>query len=98
MRVRVLIFLPVLMVALAACTQFPELDDSVSPEVRQADFPPLVPLAPLLAANTSEPTRGADIAASLQSRVAGLNARASRLRGSILSPAERARLREQPGT
>ena len=81
---------------LAACTQFPELEDSISPAAEDADFPALVPLEPLLAANTAQPTRGPEIAASLETRIAGLNARANRLRGAILTRAERARLRQQP--
>lgn len=83
---------------LGACTQFPELDAHVSPAAEKADFPKLVPLEPLLAARTGGENPGPEIAQNLSSRVAALRARANRLRGSVLSPPERARLRQRPGT
>jgi hypothetical protein len=61
-----------------ACTQFPQLDHTSSPELANSDYPMLVPLGPVLAA--------------IDARVSALQARAARLRGSVLSGAERQRL------
>lgn len=83
---------------LSACTQFPVLDDRLSDAARAADYPDLLPLAPLIAARSIPAERGPEITASLEGRVSALNARASRLRGAVLSPADRARLRERPGS
>ena len=76
---------------LAACSQFPELDASVSDSVRDANNPDLVPLAQLdVAARqgriTDETTQGT------QARIARLEARAARLRGSVLDAPSRKRL------
>ncbi len=90
------VFIASILLALGACTQFPELDDRLSETARRSDYPALVPLEPLLAARSAPADRGPDITGSLQSRVASLNARASRLRRNVLSNAERARLRDQP--
>ncbi len=85
------------LVCLTGCTQFPELDAHLSPEVEAADYPALVPLEPLLAARSAPPDRGTEIATSVQGRVSALQARANRLRGPVLSGSERARLRQRPG-
>ena len=81
-----------LLSALTACTEFPELDATVSPEQANAPYPDLVPLAPLLAqANTSNGT--AELAnTNLDQRLSNLRARASRLRGPVISAAVRARM------
>ena len=56
---RHLIFLAI-SVGLSACTQFPELDRTISAEVEAADYPALVPLEPLLTRTTADRTdRGA---------------------------------------
>lgn len=80
-----------------ACTQFPELDASLSPKAKASDFPDLVPLEPLLAARTAPSApRGPEIAADVSSRVSALQSRAARLRGSVLSQSDRARLGQRP--
>ncbi|MCC7321502.1 MAG: hypothetical protein IT542_11070 [Rubellimicrobium sp.] len=73
----------------AACTQFPELDARLTAADRSAPYPALVPLGPLIAA------AGADDRAALPdlaARIAALRARAARLRGPVIAPADALRL------
>jgi len=86
---------PILLcLALAACTQFPVLDSTVSPDVENADFPALVPLEPLLAASDPIVTNPEQTTQNLNARVAALRARANALqRRAIVDAATRARLR-----
>lgn len=79
---------------LAACTQFPDLDRTISPEVASADYPALVPLEPLLAAAIVGRVDAGQTQAELEARVARLRARATRLRGSVLTGREKQRLAE----
>jgi len=81
-----------LLAALPACTEFPELDATVSPEAANAPHPDLVPLGPLLAqANTS--TGAAEHAnTNIEPRLANLRTRAARLRGPVIPAALRARM------
>lgn len=77
--------------ALSACSQFPELDDSLGAEARSARYPDLVPVE-TLRAGLSEPRITDQTTASLEARVTNLRARAARLRGTVLDSASRARL------
>ena len=77
---------------LAACTQFPELDRTVSPELAASAYPALVPLEPVLAQAAAGRVDARATQASLEARVARLRARAARLRGSVLTGRERQRL------
>lgn len=77
--------------SLSACAEFPELDAQITSEMRRADYPSLIstqslqgPPAPLI----TPQSQGA-----LSARVAALKARAARLRGSVVSPATKRRLR-----
>ncbi|APE42982.1 hypothetical protein BOO69_05770 [Sulfitobacter alexandrii] len=79
---------------LAACTQFPELDRTVSPELAASEYPDLVPLEPVLAQATAGRVDAGATQAQLEARVARLRARAARLRGSVLTGRERQRLAE----
>lgn len=82
-----------LMVALAACTQFPELDGTVAPDLAQADFPDLVPLEPLLNARAPVIADPEQTSATLDARVAALRARAAALqRGAVVDAQTRQRL------
>ena len=90
---RHLIFLAI-SVGLGACTQFPELDRTISAEVEAADYPALVPLEPLLTRATADRTDAAATETQLQSRLAGLRARAARLGGPVIGGAARQRLDE----
>lgn len=76
----------------AACTQFPALDSRATPELLAADYPALVPIDPLLATATAGQIDTVKTETALTGRVAGLQARAARLRGSVLSRAEKQRL------
>ncbi|WP_370401087.1 hypothetical protein [Sulfitobacter sp. JB4-11] len=83
-----------LILAVGACTQFPELDRTVTPELATADFPALVPLDPILANAQVAQSANRQTEAVLEARVANLRARAARLRGSVLTGRERQRLAE----
>jgi hypothetical protein len=74
---------------LAACTQFPELEGSISAAARQAPYPTLLPNALLGAV---QPVADApDIAETLTARAANLRARGDILRGAaIVDPQDRA--------
>jgi len=62
----------------AACGEVPKLDDHVTPAARQAPYPALVPLGPLL--EDSDTTQAStDTDAALQARAAALRARARRM-------------------
>ncbi len=80
--------------ALTACTQFPELDQTVSPDLENADFPALIPLDPILAGTRTATRDNTQTQAMLEARVANLRARAARIRGSVLTGRERQRLAE----
>ena len=83
-----------LTVLCAGCTQFPELDFTQTAALEAADYPALVPIEPIIA-SVDQP--GSDPVAEqtqLDARLAGLRARATRLRGGVLSAAEKKRLEE----
>lgn len=76
----------------AACTQFPALDSRATPEMLAADYPAILPVDPLLAKATAGQVNTRQTEDVLDARVAGLQARAARLRGSVLTGAEKQRL------
>ncbi|MBQ0803834.1 MULTISPECIES: hypothetical protein [unclassified Sulfitobacter] len=76
----------------AACTQFPALDSRATPEMLAAQYPALVPVDPLLAQATAGQVDTGQTEQALAARVAGLQARAARLRGSVLTGVEKQRL------
>lgn len=82
----------ILTACIAGCVQFPEIDDATDPRVEQADYPTLVPLDPILASVAAPAPETAETEAELEARIAGLRARAARLRGAGLSSADRNRL------
>lgn len=90
------LFLSVLTLCLpAACTQFPALDGSVTPELRDAAYPDIVPLGSLLAqadAARGAPRAGPAVQDALEDRVARLRARAERLRGPVIEAPIKARM------
>ncbi|WP_420862948.1 hypothetical protein [Algirhabdus cladophorae] len=80
-----------LMLACASCTQFPELDETVSKQEQMQDFPSLVPLKDITtAANAVSITP--DTTKVVQDRLERLQAKADRLRGPVLTRRERDRL------
>lgn len=78
----------------AGCTQFPQLDHTQSDTLRGADYPALVPIEPILAGVETPTTDAATEEAALTSRLAGLRARANRIRGSVITEAEKKRLKD----
>jgi hypothetical protein len=79
-------------VMLAACTPFPDLDDTLDPAVRDAAFPKLIPLEPLFAGVPDTRTTPA-VLANVDAQIAALNARANRLRGPVIRANTRVRMR-----
>jgi hypothetical protein len=77
---------------LTGCTQFPELDHTQSATLEAAEYPALVPIEPLLARATATGTDPVQTENNLNSRLAGLRARANAMRGAVLSDAEKRRL------
>lgn len=69
----------VLCLALTGCTQFPALDGAISAELENADFPALVPVETLLARSEPIVRDPVQTTQALESRVAGLRARANTL-------------------
>lgn len=94
MHLRSSYFCAIALLFAAGCTPFPQLDDSIRPEVRNADYATLVPLSTLQ--TSTDPIRidPAQTQAQLNGRLAGLRARADRLRGTVLSGREKQRLQE----
>ena len=80
--------------SLAACTQFPELRHTQTGALQDAEYPALVPIEPILASVDAPSTDPALEQDALNARVAGLRGRANRLRGGVLSDAEKKRLEE----
>lgn len=79
---------------LAGCTDFPALEGTVSPAARNADYPTLVSIEPMLqAAEAARLSPGATPAGDLNSRLARLRARARALRGPVIGAATLARMR-----
>ena len=77
---------------LGACTDFPALDRTITPQMEAAAYPALVPIEPLLAQATAGRVDAARTEASLNARLARLRNRAAALRGPLLSTSERQRL------
>lgn len=77
---------------LGACTQFPELESTQTEQLSRADYPALVPIEPILARAAGpkiDPIAEQEV---LNARLAALRARANRMRGSVLTGAEKQRL------
>lgn len=64
---------------IASCTQFPELDRTITPELEAAPYPDLVPIEPLLAKATAGRIDPVRTEAELSGRAAQLDARARRI-------------------
>ena len=93
-RISRLFLIPGTLAALSGCGEYPELNDTVTPQLEASSYPDLVPLGPVLAQASTQGTDPVQAQASAEARVAALRARAARLRGSVLSGAERVRLAE----
>jgi hypothetical protein len=79
--IRLLILLTALLPLTACSVRAPELDAAISVQIRNADWPELVPLGPLLADTEDlSPDRDGSIGRDLQARAADLRRRAAILR------------------
>ncbi len=83
---------PLFLIVLTACTEFPALDGTIDPALRDAPYPALVPLSPLVAQANAADRGAANVETALTPRLASLRARAARLRGPVIPPAARARM------
>lgn len=76
-----------------ACTNVPELDDKLTPQLRNAQYPKLVPLHETLGPPVSPRDEAAELEEQLNARVASLQARAQRLQAApVMDQAARDRL------
>ncbi|MEL6419257.1 MAG: hypothetical protein AAFV87_04650 [Pseudomonadota bacterium] len=87
----------VILAAISACTQFPELDDAVSEQAQAAPYPALVDLGPLVTEVRAGRTDPAEVETSVDARVAALRARAARLRGEVVDAETRRRMQAGAG-
>ncbi len=77
--------LPVLMLSLficagaMGCSRVPEIEDRLTPDLRGAAYPELIPLQDALPPQTSPAEEGAELDAELKARAARLKARAAAL-------------------
>ncbi len=74
---RIALLFPILICA--GCATLPALEDRLGPETRQAPYPALIPLDPILQ-GTKEPQTAEQTAAALKARAATLRARAAQMR------------------
>lgn len=81
-----------LSLALAACTQFPELEDTIGPEAEAADYPGFIPLGPVLAEAAAAPSRQDETEDTVAERAESLKARAEALRGGVVDDETQARM------
>ncbi len=87
-------FAPVIMVSitLAACSQFPQLDETVDSQARRAAYPDLIPIEDIYT-RIPDTRIYPDTPLRLEDRVSRLRARAARLRGTVIDGATRQRMR-----
>jgi hypothetical protein len=76
---------------LAACTQFPELQDDADLAAREAPYPQLVPVE-TLRAQAPQSAITDDSQTTLQARITRLRNRAMRLKGTVVDGGTRARM------
>jgi len=79
------------LLACASCAPFPELDDTVDQEARDAPYPTLVNISALNAAIGPEPTLPL---AEIESSLNELDATADALRGPVVDDESRSRMEE----
>ena len=88
--------LVIALASLGACAEFPQLDGAIDAAARATPYPVLQPLGPLLAQADAQQSTGQSTSsrvAALQTRLASLQARATRLRGPVIDAQTGARLR-----
>lgn len=91
MRSDALVFLALTAVFATGCTQFPELEDTVSEEARNAPYMSLEPVENLRAGVPENRIEDTDTEA-MEARIARLRTRAARLSGSVVDSRTRSRM------
>ena len=71
--------LPMVVVAVA-CTRVPEIEDRLSPNMRSASYPPLLPVDQLVTPLPVPEEQSSDLEQEMAARTARLQARAEKLR------------------
>ena len=86
----------IVLALVAACTRFPELDDTVAPDTEDADYPKLIRLDGILAGatDTAQAEENADTTDALNARAEALRARAARLNRTVVDPDTKRRMNE----
>jgi hypothetical protein len=77
--------------ALAACSQFPELDETPGLDLRNTPYPDLMPVE-TLRAQAPQANITPESQAALEDRITRLRARAARLKGTVVDGGTRARM------
>jgi len=85
-------FIVATLIAVAGCSQFPELEASVTDETRDAPYPKLVPLE-TLQARIGDERITPEMGQTVQVRATRLKSRAARLRRTIIDDSTRSRMR-----
>ncbi|MDE4274328.1 hypothetical protein PXK47_08395 [Phaeobacter gallaeciensis] len=67
-------------IAVAACTRVPEIEDRLSPDMRSASYPPLLPVDQLVTPLPVPEEQSSDLEQEMAARTARLQARAEELR------------------
>lgn len=83
-----------ILVALAACTQVPELEDHLTPQLRRADYPTLIPLDETLGPRPDPAAEATEIEEELAARVAALQNRARALQTPVVDADAREKLQQ----
>ncbi|MFK7874797.1 MAG: hypothetical protein AB8B71_03315 [Paracoccaceae bacterium] len=78
--------------SVSACTQFPQLEGLVEPEVADRAYPALRPLAPLIPTPSLTVEDQNDLKTDLSERVAALKSRADEIRLEGIDPQTRTRM------
>ncbi|WP_211299426.1 hypothetical protein [Pukyongiella litopenaei] len=92
---RCLPFLALAVVAVVAgCTEIPELDATLSPQLEQADYPALIPLDDSLFEHPEPRDEARELQQGLDARSRRLHDRARALQGPVVDDATRDRMAE----
>jgi len=78
----------------AACTQVPELEDTVTDDLSASKYPALVPLAPTLGMRPAPQDEAARLESTLNGRRDRLQSRATELQVGLIDEKTRKRMRE----
>lgn len=84
--------LVVVLIGVLGCTPLPDVGENRSEALRNATYPEFIPLNEL---PTQPKVNRVAIEQDVQARLARVNTKAKRLRGPVLTPAERSRLKSR---